>query len=194
MPSGQPTDAPSASSAAASPSDSRTGNALASPGSSSSAAEPPLTEAQIAMITDLANSAEVEQGKLAQTKAKNSSVKKFAAMMVKHHSEAKAAQAKLVKQLSLTPTQSGDATTLKDSADRTLGALRGADGGAFDVAYIDSQVDEHRTVLETIDRKLLPAAKSEDLVSGLKKMRDTVESHLKEALSIQDDLKKTASK
>jgi len=175
-------------------SDSRTGNgnAMASPGTTAPATQ--LSEPQIAMITDLANTAEVEQGKLAQSKAKSASVKKFAAMMVKHHTEAKTDQAKLFKQLSLTPAQSEDATVLKDGADRTLGSLRGADGPAFDTAYIDSQVDEHQKVLDTIDQKLLPAAKTEELVSGLKKMRDTVESHLKQAKSIQADLAKTASK
>ena len=112
-------------------------------------------------------------------------------MVVKHHGEAKADQAKLFKKLALTPTQSQDATTLKEGADRTLGTLRGADGAAFDVAY---QVDEHQKVLDTIDQKLLPAATGEDLTNELKKMRDSVESHLKEAKSLQAELSKTADK
>jgi putative membrane protein len=193
VPNGQPVNTPPDNPPPQGLNDSRTSNALASPGATTAPA-PQLTEPQIAMITELANTAEVEQGKLAQTKAKNASVKKFAAMMVKHHTEAKTEQSKLFKQLSLTPTQSQDANVLKDGADRTLGTLRGADGAAFDTAYIDSQVDEHQKVLDTIDQKLLPAAKSEDLVNGLKKMRDTVESHLKEAKSIQAELSKTASK
>jgi putative membrane protein len=193
-PNGQPVNTPPDNPPPQGLNDSRTSNVMASPDAASPAPTPQLSEPQIAMITDLANTAEVEQGKLAQTKAKSSAVKKFAAMMVKHHSEAKADQAKLFKQLSLTPTQSQDATALKDDGDKTLGTLRGADGAAFDVAYIDSQVSEHQKVLDTIDQKLLPAAKTEDLVSGLKKMRDTVESHLKEAKSIQADLTKTASK
>jgi len=194
MPNGQPVNTPPSGPPPQGLNDSRTSNALAAPAPSDAAPAPQLSEAQIAMITDLANTAEVEQGKLAQTKAKNSAVKKFAAMMVKHHTEAKTDQTKLFKQLSLTPTQSPDAMALKDGGDRTLGTLRGADGSAFDTAYIDSQVDEHQKVLDTIDQKLLPSAKSDELVSGLKKMRDTVESHLKEAKSIQADLAKTASK
>jgi putative membrane protein len=140
------------------------------------------------MVTELANSAEVEQGKLAALKAKNAKVKKFAAMMVKHHSEAKTDQAKLYQQLKLTPTQSNDSTALKESADKTVGQLRGAEGAAFDVAYIDSQVDAHQKVLAVLDQQLLPAATNEDLVKGLKKMRETVESHLKEAKSLQAEL------
>lgn len=192
MPNGQLVNTPPADPPPQGLNEPRTDNALASPPASNPAPALQLSEAQIAMITDLANTGEVEQGKLAQNKAKNASVKKFAAMMVKHHSEAKTEQGKLFKQLSLTPTQSQDATLLKEDADRTLGTLRGADGVAFDTAYINSQVDEHQKVLDTIDQKLLPAAKSEELVSGLKKMRATVESHLKEAKTIQADISKMA--
>jgi putative membrane protein len=167
------------------------GNALAASASSTPAPQPALSEGQIAMIVDLANSAEVEQGKLAQTKAKSAKVKKFAAMMVKHHSEAKAEADKIVKQLSLSPVQSQDATTLKADADKTLGSLRGATGAAFDVAYMDSQVAAHQDVLKLLDQQLLPSAKTEDVVKALKKMRETVTSHLEEARSIQAELAKS---
>jgi len=157
-------------------------------------AEPALSESQIAMITDLANTAEIEQAKLAQNKAKSASVKKFAAMMIKHHSQAKTDQAKLYKQLSLTPTQSQDANLLKDDANNTLGTLRGSSGAPFDVAYMDSQVAEHQKVLDTLDQKLIPAASDQRLIDELKHMRETVESHLKEAKSIQADLAQQSSR
>jgi putative membrane protein len=170
-------------------------NSLAMPGSpSTQQASPPLSQAQVAMIADLANTSEIEQGKLAQTKAKSPSVKKFAAMMVKHHSEAKTEQAKLFQSLKLTPTQSAQATQLKDSADKSLGSLRGADGSAFDAAYIESQIDAHQKVLDTIDQQLLPAAVDQQLIDGLKKMRATVESHLTEAKNVQAELDKNRAR
>jgi putative membrane protein len=169
----------------------RSGNAVATPRTADAQpALPPLSQNQIAMITQLANDSEIEQGKLAQTKAKSKDVKKFAAMMVKHHGEAKTEQTKLYQQLGLSPAQSQDATSLKESADKTLGALRGAEGAAFDRAYIDSQVDAHQKVLDTIDRQLLPAASDADLISNLKRMRETVQSHLKDALDLQSELAK----
>jgi putative membrane protein len=163
----------------------------------SGSAPPPaaaLSQAQIALITELANTAEIEQGKLAEGKAKSPKVKKFASMMVKHHGEAKADQAKLYKELNLTPTQSQEANALKTSADQILGTLRGADGAAFDVAYMNAQVDEHQKVLDAIDRQLLPAATDEKLIEGLKEMRETVASHLKDAKAIQAELNKTAAR
>jgi putative membrane protein len=187
-PNGQPVDTPPANPPPQGLNP-QTGNVIA--GSAvAPAPAPQLTEPQIAMIAELANSGEIEQGKLAQTKAKSASVKKFAAMMVKHHGEAKAEQAKVFKQLSLMPAQSPDAAALQSDADKALGTLRAADGSEFDQAYINAQVDEHQKVLDTLDRKLLPAAKSEDLLTSLKKMRGTVDSHLTEAKSIQAELAK----
>jgi putative membrane protein len=167
-------------------------NQLATNTASTPVAAPRLSESQVAMLTDLANTAEIEQGKLAQTKAKSPAVKKFAAMMVKHHTDAKNEQSKLYKQLSLTPTQSQQATLLKEDGDKTLGALRAADGNSFDVTYINSQVDAHQKVLDSINQDLLPAAADQQLVDGLNKMKATVEAHLNEARSLQAELLKNS--
>jgi putative membrane protein len=167
-----------------------TSNELAASAGAATPATARLTASQIAMVTELANSAEIEQGKLAQSKAKSASVKKFAAMMVKHHSEAKTDQAKLYQELGLTPTPSTQGNLLKDDADKTMGTLRAADGNAFDLAYMNSQVEAHQKVLNTINQELLPSASEEKLRDSLGDMKDTVEAHLKEARSIQEDLGK----
>jgi putative membrane protein len=152
-PNGQPTDVPPANPAPQSLNEPPRGNAAAMPPTSATpAAAPQLSQAQIAKVTDLANSGEIEQAKVAQAKARSASVKKFAAMMIKHHGEAKTAQAKLYKQLDLTPTTSETATLLQADADKALGKLRAADGSAFDLAYIEGQVEAHQKVLDTIDR------------------------------------------
>jgi putative membrane protein len=194
-PNGEPVSTPPQSPPPQGLNETRSGNTVAMPGTATQPqAEPALSESQIAMITDLANTAEIEQAKLAQNKAKSASVKKFAAMMIKHHSQAKTDQAKLYKQLSLTPTQSQDANLLKDDANNTLGTLRGSSGAPFDVAYMDSQVAAHQKVLDTLDQKLIPAASDQRLIDELKHMRETVESHLKEAKSIQADLAQQSSR
>ena len=168
------------------------GNAVAMPKASDSNAASRLSEAQVAMVAELANSSEIEQGKLAQNKAKAASVKKFAAMMVKHHSEAKTEQAKLFKQLNLTPTQSPRSTTLQQDGEKTLTSLRAATGASFDARYIDSQVEAHQKVLDALDNELIPAATDQKLIDGLNKMKATVQSHLQEAKTIQAELAKSA--
>jgi putative membrane protein len=186
MPNGQPVNTPPDGPPPQGLNEPAPGNAIASPvATTPSSTAPALTEPQIAMIADLANTSEVEQGKLAQAKAKNASVKKFAAMMVKHHSEAKTEQAKLFKQLNLTPAQSPKATTLQQDGEKTLTSLRAATGASFDARYIDSQVDAHQKVLDALDNELIPAATDQKLIDGLNKMKATVQSHLQEAKTIQ---------
>jgi len=191
-PNGQPVDVPPANPAPQSLNEPGRGNAVAmSPTTGAPAAAAALSQAQIAKVTELANSGEIEQAKVAQTKAKSPSVKKFAAMMIKHHGEAKTEQAKLYKKLDLTPSSSETANLLQADSDKALGKLRAADGAAFDQAYIQGQVEAHQKVLETIDRELLPAATDQALVSELNKMRATVEAHLVEAKRISSELGKT---
>ncbi len=190
-PNGEPTSTPPSDPPPQSLNQTTTSNAVAMPRTSSEpSASPMLSESQIAMVTELANGSEIESAKLAQTKAKAASVKKFAAMMIKHHTEAKAEQAKLFKQLHLTPVQSQSATALKEDADRTLSDLRAATGGTFDERYIDSQVEAHQKVLDALKNELLPAASDPQLVDELNKMKATVESHLEQAKAIQADIAK----
>ena len=144
-----------------------------------------LTEAQAAMFADLANDSEVEQGKIAQGKAKAPAVKSFAAMMVKHHTEARQEQGKLFKKLNLVPQDSASASALKADAQKTTASLKEAGASDFDRAYISAQVDEHQKVLDAIDSKLLPASHDAELQAGFRKMRTTVEAHLSQAKTLQ---------
>lgn len=190
-PNGQPTDVPPSNPGPQGLNSPPRSNAVGMPPASGNPPATQLSQAQIARVTELANTGEIEQAKIAQTKAKSPSVKKFAAMMIKHHGEAKADQTKLYKKLDLTPTSSQTATLLQADSDKALGQLRAADGAAFDLAYINGQVDAHQKVLDTIDRELLPAATDQALVSELNKMRATVESHLTEAKRLASELGKT---
>ncbi|HXK17866.1 MAG TPA: DUF4142 domain-containing protein [Polyangiaceae bacterium] len=188
-PNGEPTTTAPSSPPPQSLNDSPPPNAVALPQPPSTLVAPTrLSENQVVMITQLMNSSEIEQAKLAQSKAKSPAVKQFANMMIKDHTEAKNDQAKLYRRLNLTAVQSQNATAMKDEADKALGSLRGADGAAFDVAYVGAQVDAHQKVLDAIDQDLLPAAAQLDLIDDLKKMRATVDSHLKQAQSLQAQL------
>ncbi len=143
-----------------------------------------LTDSQIAQITDDANSAEIEQAKLAESKAKDPRVKKFAERMVKHHGEAKDKQAKL----NLKTDSSASARKLENDAKTTLSSLKATPDASFDRDYIAAQITEHQAVLDTINNQLLPNVKSADLKSYLNDIKPTVEMHLKSAQEIQHKL------
>lgn len=144
----------------------------------------PLTDEQIAAITDAANTAEISEAKIAQGKSKDADVKRFAAMMISHHSQAQQKQAKL----KLKTADSGVATTLQTDAASTLNTLKTSTGRDFDKAYVSSQVDAHQKVLDTINDKLLPNVKNPELKAYLDEVKSRVEQHLKEARQLQHNL------
>ncbi len=155
----------------------------------SAAPEPPaleaLTEAQMAKLSELVNTAEVDQAKLAQRRAKAPAVKRFADMMVNHHNQALREQAKLVKKLNLSPADSATAMALRSDGKKTLETLKSAPAADFDAAYLKSQVDGHQKVLDLLDTQLLPSAKTPEVADALRKGRAAVEEHLSEAKALQ---------
>lgn len=141
----------------------------------------PLTDEQVLEVTHVANQGEIAQGKLAQQKAKDPRVKKFASMMVKDHGDADAKGAALAKKNQWSMTESPISTTLKSEGDTATQELKGLSGAEFDRAYVDAQVQAHRSVLDAIDRDLLPSARNEDVRTMLQTVRAKVAGHLDEA-------------
>lgn len=148
----------------------------------------PLRDAQISAVLSAANQSEIDQAKLAQKKSKNARVKKYAAMMIKHHGDAQKKHDKLVKKLGLTSEDSPLLSELRSSADSATVQLQTPTGNDFDVAYINAQVQAHQKVLDAIDQRLLPSATDADLKALITELRPTIESHLEEARKISSEL------
>jgi putative membrane protein len=186
------TAAQPAASAAAAPEPSPSPGEVAKQDQTNSAAAAPkatpLSDEQIAAITDIANTGEIEQAKLARTKSKNQEVLKFSAMMIAHHGEAKQKQAKL----KLTTAESATSTKLLEDGNRTLSALKDSKGADFDKRYMDAQVEGHQKVLDTINNELLPNAKSPELRAYLEEIKPKVEQHLVAARDAQQRLDSSA--
>lgn len=147
-----------------------------------------LTDGEIAKVTEVVDSGEIEQAQVAKTKTKNASVKKFATRMIAEHSKAKQTGAKLVKQEQLVTEQSALATELGNGSSEMLQSLRSAEPEHFDLLYISGQVDQHQKVLDLLDKQLTPAADDPELKAELEKARAMVERHLTEAREIQQAL------
>lgn len=152
------------------------------------AQDAPLTDADIAAITEAANTGEVDQGKLALKKAKNPKVKKLAQMMVDDHSKAKSDQATCVSKAQITPSSNTLSRQIGDDGAQALSSLQNDSGSDFDIAYVDLQVNEHQQVLTTLDQKLIPNAQNADFKAVLMKQRDKVAEHLKHAQDLQQQL------
>ena len=152
-------------------------------------AVPKLTDAEIAAIVKAANTGELEQAKIAKTKAKNKAVKEFAAMMVKDHTEMIKSGDAVLKKAGIEPKDNEISAHMTDEAKTTLENLKGtAKGAEFDKAYIDAQVNAHTQVLESIDKQLMPNVQNADLKAELERARPKVEAHLGHAKEIQTSL------
>lgn len=146
-------------------------------------AQETLTTGQLARLSELVNTAEIEQAKLAQARSKSPAIKKFAAMMLEHHGKALREQQALVKKLDVTPADSSVAASLKADAEKTLDTLKKADAASFDAAYAKSQIDGHQQVLDVLD-KYAPAMPTPELADRLSKARAFVAQHLQEAQAL----------
>lgn len=160
------------------------------PASRGLAANKSLSDAQIVAITDATHSAEVEQGRLAQSKAKDWRVRDYASMMIKHHTQAKQDQASLHLGSTATP----DSERLKSEAQTTVEQLKQKSGAEFDRAYLEVQVQAHRDALATIERTLLPSVEAPELKAQLEKSKASVQQHLVRAEDLVKQLNPDGTK
>ena len=146
------------------------------------------TDPQIAAIVVTANQIDIDAGKLAEGKARASSVQQFAKLMVTDHTNVNDAAKALVKKLGVTPEDNPTAQGLKKGGDDNLAALRKLSGAAFDKAYVDHEVAYHQAVLDAVDHTLIPSAKNAELKALLVKVRPAFVTHLEHAKMLQASL------
>jgi putative membrane protein len=144
-----------------------------------------LSDEQIVQIIHTANMGEIAQAKLALSKAKDSRVQKLAAMMLKDHASADGKDMALARKVNLSLAPSPTNASLESDARTATSALESETGVNFDKSYVDTQVKEHQAVLDMIDQKLIPNAKSSDVRSFLAEVRPTIAIHLQHAQDLQ---------
>jgi putative membrane protein len=153
-----------------------------------SAAAPP-TDPQIAMIAVTADNVDIDAGKLASSKTTNPQVKEFADLMVRDHTSVNDQATALAKKLNVTPEESATSKSLKADGEKMKTKLEGLSGAAFDKAYVDNEVTYHQTVLDALDKTLIPNAKNAELKSLLESVRPVIASHLQHAKTLQSSVK-----
>jgi putative membrane protein len=148
------------------------------------------TDPQIAAIVVTANQVDIDAGKLAESKTHSGDVKAFAQRMVADHSGVNKAAADLVQKLGVTPQPNPTSQSLQQGGDDNLANLKTLKGAAFDRAYIDHEVSYHESVLDALDKTLIPSAQNEELKALLVKVRPAFVAHLEHAKHLQADLGK----
>ena len=149
-----------------------------------------INDAHIANIVVTANQVDVDAGKVAQTRASNSEVKKFAQQMITDHEGVNKQAVALATRLKVTPQDNATSQSLKAGGDKNVAALKTLSGAAFDKAYVAQEVAYHRAVLEAIDKTLIPGASNAELKALIVKVRPAIAAHLEHAKHIQSILGK----
>jgi putative membrane protein len=149
---------------------------------------PGPSDAEIAHIVVTANAVDVDAGKLAKTRTKNSEVKKFAQQMITDHTAVNKQAAALAKKLGVTPQPNPTSADLKKGGDQNVAQLKKLKGDEFDRHYIDHEVAYHQAVLDAIDKVLVPNAQNAELKALIEKVRPAIAAHLEHAKMIQKQL------
>jgi putative membrane protein len=151
---------------------------------------PTLTDANIAAIVLAANKIEIDNGTLAQSKSKSAQVKAFAKQMITDHTSVNQKATDLATKLNLTPEDNETSRQLVSSANATRDSLKAKTGADFDKAYIDNEVTVHESVIDMLDKTLIPATQNAELKSLLESARPTFVAHLDHAKQVQAALSK----
>jgi predicted outer membrane protein len=150
----------------------------AAAGATAAAGKSALDKADEKMLKAMAqaNIAEIEAGKLAQSKSQNDQVKSFAQQMIDDHSKALSDVQALAQQKGVTLPTEPDA---KHKAMATK--LESLSGDAFDKEYMaKAGVSDHKAVHSALMRDE-KKAKDPDVKALASKMTPVVEQHLKSA-------------
>jgi putative membrane protein len=147
-----------------------------------------VTDPQIAMIVVVANATDSTGGEQAMTMGTNPKVKEFAQRMITDHGGVNQQAVALATRLGVTPEESPVSRQLGQGGEQVRQQLSGLSGAAYDRAYIDNEVEYHETVLDAIDRTLIPSAQNAELRALLEATRPAIQAHLDHARQLQAEL------
>ncbi|HEX5476351.1 MAG TPA: DUF4142 domain-containing protein [Burkholderiales bacterium] len=144
-----------------------------------------LDKADTAAMKKLAqaNHAEIELGKLAQSKAQSEEVKKFGQHMVDEHGQMLEDLQKLASSKGVTLP---DSPAAKDQ--KTLKKLQGLSGAQFDRRYMADMVKDHKKDIQET-AKIAQKAKDAEFKSAVQQANSKMKEHLQMAQQVASTTK-----
>lgn len=131
------------------------------------------------------NTAEVEVGQMARTKASDPGVRAFAQRIVADHRALEAEVTRTSQGLNVTPAIREDIEDLTEDHQKGMQELNGkAKGREFDEAFLEHEIKMHKKVLDEIEDSL-GRNRNPELRPLLEKARDGVRSHLTTAEELE---------
>lgn len=144
-----------------------------------------ITDDEIVAASDAVNAAQVEQGALARSKAKEPRLREFAEKLKADHERARRDGKSLAARLAIKPKESPLSSELGADAAGATKTLKNAKRSDFDRLFLESQLAAHQKTLKLLDQKLIPNARNQDVKELLEGLRATVQAHLETIRSLQ---------
>lgn len=148
-----------------------------------------LSDGQILGILTMANNAEIREAQLALHISRNPRVRQFAQQMIYSHSRLNDSLLGLSSRLGLRTLQSPASQHLSQTAQQAYATLSTMRGRHFDRVYINHQIATHRTVLNGINKILLPETHQASVRGALLQSRTMIARHLQYAQAVQTSLR-----
>jgi putative membrane protein len=151
------------------------------------ASTPALDEPAVVAIFDLANTADIETGRLAAERAESKEVRDFGRMLAETHTAVRQQGRDLAKKLGVTPALPKDDKMADGHAAvmKKLGALRGAE---FDRAFLQHEQAFHIAVLDAVKTSLLPAISNKELKDFVTSLAPAFDAHRQMAEHLEKKL------
>lgn len=135
-----------------------------------------LDDPAIVAIFDLANTADIETGRLGAERAQNTEVRDYAVMLSQVHTEVRQKGRELARRLGVTPALPAGNTMAADHA-AAMARLEQLSGAAFDRAFVAHEQAFHAAVIEAVKGTLLPAISNRELKDFVASLAPAFEAH-----------------
>jgi putative membrane protein len=152
-----------------------------------------IGDPEVLAILYAAHDRAIGQAKLAQKKAADPAVRRFASAMVADHGQAMDRDVRVAQNLDIESWATHRSKRMRQDTKQKLEQLKNLAGADFDKQYVDNAVKEHMEVLAVIDSKLLPNVRSLELKARLEGNKATASHHLVEARDLQRHLDSPAA-
>lgn len=140
-------------------------------------------------ILETINDEAIKQAELAKKWSKSQKVKKLAGEMIKDHTALNEREKSTRERLGLRSSDSRLSDDIEGNSEQKIKTLKEvAKGDPFDKSFVDVQVENYGSWINTIDSKLMPAAQMPDLRQELSEARTHFEARLNEAKELQNTL------
>jgi putative membrane protein len=148
---------------------------------------PALDDAQIVAIFDLANTADIETGRLGAARAQSKDVRDFGTMLAQVHTQVRQNGRELAKKLGVTPVLPKDEKSAEAHA-AVMARLGKLEGAAFDRAFVQHERAFHAAVIEAVTNTLIPAIQNKELKDFVVSLAPAFEAHRLAAENLQKRL------